>query len=51
MDRILEGVPLPDVVPVRLEFPESPIGDLSAAVEHALAAGRLADMVRRGQRQ
>ena len=48
--RILEGVPLPDVVPVRQEFPESPIADLEATLEAALAAGGVADMVRPGQR-
>ena len=50
IDRILEGVPLPAVVPVRQEFPDSPIADLEAALEAALAAGGLAEMVRPGQR-
>ena len=50
IERILEGVPLPDVVPVRQQFPDSPIDDLTAAVEEALAAGGLPDMVRPGQR-
>ena len=50
IDRILEGVPLPAVVPVRQEFPDSPIADPEAALEAALAAGGLAGMVRPGQR-
>ena len=50
IDRILEGVPLPAVAPVRQEFPDSPIADLEAALEAALAAGGLAGMVRPGQR-
>ena len=50
IERILSDVPLPDVVPVRQSFPASPIGDLAAAVEQALAAGGLAGMVRAGQR-
>ena len=50
IDRILEGVPLPAVVPVRQDFAPSPIDDLPAAVEAALAAGGLAGMVRPGQR-
>ena len=50
IDRILEGVPLPAVAPVRQEFPDSPIADLEAALEAALAAGGLAEMVRPGQR-
>ena len=50
IDRILEGVPLPAVVPVRQEFPDSPIADLEAALEAALAADGLAGMVRPGQR-
>ena len=50
IDRILEGVPLPAVVPVRQDFAPSPIDDLAAAVEAALAAGGLAGMVRPGQR-
>ena len=48
--RILADVPLPEVVPVRQSFPASPIGDLPAAVEAALAEGGLAGMVRPGQR-
>ncbi len=50
IERILAGVPLPEVVPVQQCFPTTPIGDLAAAVEDALAAGGLADMVRPGQR-
>ena len=50
IDRILEGVPLPAVVPVRQDFAPSPIDDLPAALEAALAAGGLARMVRPGQR-
>ena len=50
IERILEGVPLPAVVPVRQDFAPSPIDDLPAAVEAALAAGGLARMVRPGQR-
>ena len=50
IERILEGVLLPEVVPVRQHFPTTPIGDLAAAVEEALAAGGLAGMVRPGQR-
>ena len=50
IERILDGVPLPDVVPVAQRFDGSPIGDLAAAVEAALAGGGLADMVRPGQR-
>ena len=50
IERILDGVPLPDVVPVEQRFDASPVGDLAAAVEAALAAGGLADMVRPGQR-
>ena len=50
IERILEGVPLPDVVPVEQRFEASPIRDLAAAVEQALAAGGLAGMVQRGQR-
>ena len=40
IERILDGVPLPDVVPVAQRFDGSPIGDLSAAVESG--AGRAA---------
>lgn len=50
IERILEGVPLPDVVPVEQRFEASPIRDLAAAVEQALDAGGLAGMVQRGQR-
>ena len=50
IERILADVPLPKVVPVRQSFPASPIGDLTAAVEHALADGGLAGMVSPGQR-
>ena len=50
IERILEGVPLPEVVPVRQSFPASPIGDVASAVERALIEGGLADMVRPGQR-
>ena len=50
IERILQNVPLPDVVPVRQRFPATPIGDLAAVVEDALAGGGLADMVRPGQR-
>ena len=50
IERILADVPLPEVVPVRQSFPASPIGDLTAAVEHALADGGLAGMVSPGQR-
>ena len=50
IERILDGVPLPDVVPVEQRFDGSPIGDLPAAVEGALKGGGLADMVRPGQR-
>ena len=50
IDRILENVPLPALAPVRQRFPESPIDDLPAALEAALARGGLARMVRPGQR-
>ncbi|MDE0228337.1 MAG: lactate racemase domain-containing protein [Spirochaetaceae bacterium] len=50
IERILAGVPLPAMVPVRQSFAASPIGDLAAAVEGALADGGLAAMVRPGQR-
>ncbi|MDE0447784.1 MAG: DUF362 domain-containing protein [Spirochaetaceae bacterium] len=50
IERILAGVPLPEMVPVRQSFPASPIGDLAAAVEGALADGGLAAMVRPGLR-
>ena len=50
IERILADVPLPEVVPVRQSFPASPIGDLAAAVDGALADGGLAAMVRPGQR-
>ena len=50
IDRILERVPLPAVVPVRQELAASPIGDLTASMHAALARGGLADMVRPGQR-
>ena len=50
IERILAGVPLPEVVPVRQSFPASPIGDLAAAVQDALDAGGLAGMVRPRQR-
>ena len=50
IDRILGRVPLPTVVPVRQQFAATPIDDLAAAVEDALAAGRLAAKVRPGQR-
>ena len=50
VERILADVPLPEVVPVEQRFQASPIRDLAAAVEEALADGGLAGMVRRGQR-
>ena len=50
IERILDGVPLPEVVPVEQSFPASPIDDLPAAVQAALAEGGLAGMVRAGQR-
>ena len=50
IERILDEVPLPEVVPVEQRFAASPIRDLTAAVEEALAEGGLAGMVRPGQR-
>ena len=50
IERILDGVPLPEMVPVEQSFPASPIDDLPAAVQAALAEGGLAGMVRAGQR-
>ena len=50
IDRILQGVPLPELVPVRQRFAVSPIADLPAVLEAALEAGGLARMVRPGQR-
>ena len=50
IERILAGVPLPAVVPVEQRFAASPIHDLAAAVEAALADGGLAGMVRPGGR-
>ncbi len=50
IERILAGVPLPEVVPVEQRFAASPIHDLAAAVEAALADGGLAGMVRPGRR-
>lgn len=39
IDRILQGVPLPAVAPVRQHFADSPLTDLPAALPAALAAG------------
>lgn len=50
IERILQDVPVPAVVPVRQSFPASPIDDLPAAVAAALTEGGLAGMVRPGQR-
>ena len=50
IDRILGAVPLPEVVAVRRELVQSPIRDLAASMQAALAAGGLAQMVQPGQR-
>ena len=50
IDRILQGVPLPAVAPVRQHFADSPLTDLPAALQEALAAGGLERMVRPGWR-
>lgn len=50
IDRILDGVPLPALAPVRQRFTETPLTDLPAALEAALTRGGLARLVRPGQR-